>query len=93
MKVIRIILLAVMLCFSGFTVADETVNINTADADTLVKILKGIGPEKAAAIVEYRDSNGPFKSVDQLMQVKGIGKKTVDENRDKITVGEMMPNN
>lgn len=62
------------------------VNINTADADTLTRALKGIGAAKAKAIIEYRDSNGPFTSVDDLLEVKGIGAATLEKNRAKITV-------
>ena len=91
MNIVRKILLVLMLCFAGIAFAADQVNINTADAETLMKILKGVGPEKAAAIVDYRNSNGPFKDADALMQVKGIGKKLIDMNRDKITIGEAMP--
>ena len=88
MRIIRKILLVLMLCFAGLAGAADDVNINTADAETLMKMLKGVGQEKAAAIVDYRNTNGPFKNVDALMQVKGIGKKLIDMNREKITVGE-----
>ena len=91
MNIVRKILLVLMLCFAGIAFAADQVNINTADAETLMKILKGVGPEKAAAIVDYRNSNGPFKDADALTQVKGIGKKLIDMNRDKITIGEAMP--
>ena len=62
------------------------VNINTADADTIQKELKGIGAHKAEAIVAYRQVNGNFKSADELTNVKGIGIKTVDKNRDNIVL-------
>lgn len=62
------------------------VNINTADAEQLQKSLKGIGKVKAEAIVEYRKTNGQFTSVDQLLEVKGIGKATLEKNRDKISL-------
>jgi competence protein ComEA len=62
------------------------VNINTADADTLQKELSGIGKSKAAAIVAYREANGTFTSVDELIEVKGIGKSLLDKNRDKLAV-------
>jgi len=63
-----------------------TVNINSADVDELQKSLKGIGKVKAQAIVDYRTANGPFTSVDQLLEVKGIGKGTLDKNRDRISL-------
>ncbi len=62
------------------------ININTADAATLDRELNGIGAVKAKAIVEYRDANGPFASVDELLEVKGIGAATLDKNRDKLSV-------
>jgi competence protein ComEA len=61
------------------------VNINTADEAALVA-LKGIGKGKAKAIIEYRQKNGPFKSVDDLTKVKGIGNKTLAHLREQLTV-------
>jgi competence protein ComEA len=60
------------------------VNINTADAPTLAKELKGIGLTRAAAIVEYRGKHGAFKSADELALVKGIGQKAIEKNRADI---------
>ncbi|MCG7598914.1 ComEA family DNA-binding protein [Halomonas sp. McH1-25] len=57
--------------------ATSTVNINTADAETLAQ-LPGIGAAKAQAIVEDRTANGPFASVDELDRVSGVGAATVD---------------
>ncbi len=62
------------------------VDINTADAATISAELKGIGPTKAQAIVEYREKHGPFKSAADLSLVKGIGERTVELNRDNIIV-------
>jgi competence protein ComEA len=62
------------------------VNINTATKDELVA-LEGIGPAKAQAILDYRKANGPFKSVDDLKNVKGIGAKRLEKLRADITVG------
>lgn len=64
------------------------VDINTADAATLAAGLNGIGAAKADAIVAYRTENGPFQSVEDLEKVKGIGAKTVELNRDLISVGK-----
>lgn len=63
---------------------EDKINVNTASADALAEILTGIGPKKAEAIVAYRETNGPFKSVDDLLQVKGIGPATLEKNRDRI---------
>lgn len=57
-----------------------SININTANADQLAQ-LSGVGPAKADAIVQYRNENGPFESVDDLVQVRGIGEATVEKNR------------
>ena len=62
------------------------VNINTADAQTLAANLKGVGESRAQEIVRYRESYGPFDSADELTEVKGIGKATLDMNRDVITL-------
>lgn len=62
------------------------VNINTADAETISESLQGVGLSKARAIVEYRQKHGPFRSVDDLSLVKGIGERTVELNRDDILV-------
>lgn len=62
------------------------VNLNTADAETLQKQLSGIGKGKAEAIVAYREASGEFTSVDELIEVKGIGKAILDKNRDRLAV-------
>lgn len=61
------------------------VNINTATAEQLMT-LKGIGEVKSQAIIDYRNKNGAFRNIDQLLFVKGIGEKTLDKIRDHITV-------
>ena len=61
------------------------VNINTAD-EAALKSLKGIGEKRAKAIIEYRGKNGPFKTVDDLAKVKGIGDKQLGKLKDQITV-------
>lgn len=60
------------------------VNINTATAEELTKILTGIGKSKAIKIVEYREKYGPFVSIEQLKEVSGIGQATLDKNAGKI---------
>lgn len=62
------------------------VNLNTADAATLQKELAGIGKNKADAIVAYREANGQFTSIDELIEVKGIGKAILDKNREKLVI-------
>ncbi|MBI4357349.1 MAG: ComEA family DNA-binding protein [Gammaproteobacteria bacterium] len=68
-----------------FSAAYAAVNINTADQKTL-EALTGIGPSKAQAIVQYREKNGPFKTVQDLAKVKGIGDKFVNANLANLTV-------
>lgn len=62
------------------------VDLNKADALTLQQELIGVGEAKAQAIVAYRDSNGPFASADELLEVNGIGKAILDRNRDRLEV-------
>jgi len=60
------------------------VNVNSADAATLARELHGIGPAKAQAIVAHRDKHGPFRTLDDLARVRGIGRKTLDRNRELV---------
>lgn len=62
------------------------VNLNAADAETLRRDLFGIGAAKAKAIIAYRESNGPFTAIDELLEVKGIGKALLDKNRDRLVI-------
>jgi competence protein ComEA len=70
--------------FSIWAWAVQPVNVNSASAEEIAEALKGVGMSKAAAIVSYRSENGQFKHVDELVNVKGIGIRTVDINRDYI---------
>lgn len=62
------------------------VDINTASASLLHQTLQGIGKTKAEAIVAYREQHGSFASVDELLEVKGIGSLLLERNRNKLTV-------
>lgn len=66
--------------------AATTVNINSADAQTLAAKLKGVGETRAAEIVRHRETYGPFASAEELTEVKGIGPSTLDMNREVITL-------
>ena len=79
--------LCLSLVLAGSALAAEKVNINTADAATLDRVLINVGKSKAEAIVAYRKQNGPFRSAEQLAQVQGIGLKTVEKNREMILLG------
>ncbi|MNP22347.1 ComE operon protein 1 [compost metagenome] len=61
-------------------------NLNTADATALQKNLNGIGKAKAEAIVAYREANGPFQAVDELLEIKGIGNALMERNRERLAV-------
>ncbi len=80
------ILLSLAFLFSSALAFAEPVNINTADAPALAAAIKGVGTKKAEAIVEYRKVHGPFKSVDELALVDGIGKTTVEKSRANLTI-------
>lgn len=64
--------------------AQAKVNINTATVEVLSTQLKGIGKAKAEAIVEWRQINGQFASLDDLDEVKGIGAGIIEKNKEKI---------
>jgi competence protein ComEA len=83
--------LILSLVLAGSALAGETVNINTADAATIDRVLVNVGPTKAQAIVDHRKANGAFRSPEQLALVKGIGLKTVEKNRDRIMIGPVHP--
>lgn len=76
------------LLLAAGVLAGTTVDINRADAAELDRALKGVGPAKAAAIVEYRRQHGPFRSIEDLAKVQGIGPAIIDQNRGQITLGE-----
>ena len=85
MRIIKSALFLLVLTMSVVAWAGP-VNINTADAAALVTSIKGVGEKKAQAIVAYRTQNGPFKSVEGLSKVKGIGPVIIEKNRDNLTV-------
>jgi len=87
-KLVTTLTMALAVAFAALFAlpASAVVNINTASKDELIA-LPGIGPAKAQAILDYRKLNGPFKSVDDLKNVKGIGAKRLDKLRAELTVG------
>ena len=64
----------------------EPVDINQADAQSLAANIVGVGPVLAGAIVTYRDENGAFLTVDELLQVPGIGPKVLEKNEETLLV-------
>ncbi|WP_323844649.1 ComEA family DNA-binding protein [Microbulbifer magnicolonia] len=84
-----------MICTSSMTFADDmqgdsaqvavaAVNLNSASAEELAEKLVGIGAARAELIVKYREDNGPFTSIEQLLEIKGVGAATLEKNRDRI---------
>ncbi|MCL5796227.1 MAG: helix-hairpin-helix domain-containing protein [Gammaproteobacteria bacterium] len=80
------VLLRICLCWLLLqpVVAAQTVNVNTADAAQLASALSGIGEKKAQLIVAWRKEHGPFKSLDDVAKVKGLGPKLIERNKDII---------
>lgn len=74
--------LAGLMAFPAFA----ALNINTATQSEL-EAIKGLGPEKAKAIVMYREANGNFKQIDELDKVKGFGKASINKLKGELTVG------
>jgi competence protein ComEA len=85
MKIIKSLLFTALLAITSLCYA-EPVNINTADAQTIASEIKGIGMTKAEAIVVYRTEHGPFASIDDLTNVKGIGVRLIEMNKEKLSV-------
>ena len=85
MKLLHTLFLTTILLFSSAAFAGK-ININNASAEQIASAMSGIGESKAKAIVDYRSSRGKFKSVQDLENVDGIGSKTVEKNKDKITL-------
>ena len=89
----KVLVAWLLVCFMLVTAApvvaaaDGKIDINTASVEELTQLNK-IGPKTAERIVAYRSANGPFKSVEDLRNVKGVGDKILDLNRDRITIGQ-----
>ncbi len=81
------LLLAACLGSAGAPALAAPVNINAADAATLASELKGVGKVKAQAVLDYRQKHGPFRTIDELAQVKGFSQKLIDRNRADIRLG------
>ncbi len=79
----RLLLAFALALFSSAALA--AINLNTATKEELVA-LPGIGPAKAQAILDYRSAHGPFKSVEELKDVKGIGAKRFEKLKSELTV-------
>ena len=77
-----------LLLAAGADAEEATVDVNTAEAETIARVLDGVGLTKAEAIVRYREENGRFTDAYDLTQVRGIGDATVARNEERIAVGD-----
>ena len=86
-KLYLAVFVSLLIIFTGTycAAAMEKININTASVEQLIQ-LDRVGAKYAARIIEYRETNGPFKTPEDVMKVKGIGKKTWEANKDRIVV-------
>ena len=86
-SLVLVIVMGIVLTFVPTLLAGETgkVNINTATAEEIAKLEK-IGSKYAERIVQYRKEHGPFKKAEDITKVKGVGPKTFELNKDRITV-------
>jgi competence protein ComEA len=73
--------LAALALLPVLALAGGPVDLNSADAATLARELKGVGPARAEAIVAWREANGPFKSPEDIVLVQGIGERVLEDNR------------
>ena len=84
-----VLVVAVSIVLAGVLIVGaeqgKMININTAVKEQLME-LDGIGPKYADRIIEYREEVGPFKTPEDIMKVKGIGKKMFEANKDRIAV-------
>ena len=87
-KYLRIVVMALVLSLASVAAFAAPVNINTATAEEIAEAMVGVGASKAEAIVTFRKENGPFKSIDDLVLVKGIGEKTVEKNLLQLLTGQ-----
>ena len=86
-NLILALVLALSLSATALAAENAQVDVNTATAEQLAETLVGVGESKAEAIVAYREENGPFRHIDELVNVRGIGLATVDNNRERIRLG------
>ena len=88
MKLLTIMVAGLLLASSVAARAEEPVDINTATAEMLAEAIDGVGTHKAEAIVRYREQHGSFASVDDLVEVSGIGSKILERSREKLIAGQ-----
>ena len=87
-RVIRTLVFATILLVMPAIALATSIDINNANAETIASSLKGIGDKKAQAIISYRNKYGAFQSLDDLVNVPGIGEKTLQRLRSRLSLGE-----
>ena len=87
MKFVVSLIALIALALAAPAIAATQVDINSADARTLAQSLDGVGLSKAEAIVAYRKNHGPFRTLEDLARVDGIGPRIIEENRSSIVFG------
>jgi competence protein ComEA len=87
----RLLILGLWWMLSALAWAGETVDVNVANADELSAVLTGIGPAKAEKIIAFREAFGPIQTPEELLAVKGIGRKTLEKNRSRIVTVLIKP--
>lgn len=80
-----IIVLALVMSLVPTVMAQGKIDLNAATTDELVQI-KGIGEKYAQRIIEYREKNGPFRQIEDIMKVKGIGPKTFESIKESLII-------
>lgn len=85
MEIFKKLILAALLFIPALLFA-ATVNINTADKETLMSSIKGVGEKRAEAIIAYREEHGAFTSIDGLADVKGVGPSIVEKNMENLSL-------
>lgn len=88
MKFINSIILTLLIALPIIGFSADKININTADKETLMSVIKGVGEKKAEAIIMYREENGEFKSIDELVNVKGIGQGIIDKHKEQLSISD-----
>jgi len=87
MKAISVVLLLALSSISNPALSASPLDINTATAEQLAAVMVGVGNKKSQAIIQYREQNGAFNALDELIFVKGIGPSLLKKNRDYLSIG------
>lgn len=87
-SLLNMLLVSAALMAQAAFAAPESVNVNSADAETLAAVLDGVGLARAEAIIAYRQENGRFSNIYDLANVKGIGDRTIELNEERIRLAD-----